>query len=96
MKTRNLFLSLLIGGSLSAQIQLDTVTVSAALFEQSLMNSNRNVQILSGEELEKAPVNSVAELLDFATGIDARQRGISEPKPTLVFGEEASNKYWYW
>ncbi|WP_421752185.1 TonB-dependent receptor plug domain-containing protein [Croceimicrobium sp.] len=76
MKTRNLFLSLLIGGSLSAQIQLDTVTVSAALFEQSLMNSNRNVQILSGEELEKAPVNSVAELLDFATGIDARQRGI--------------------
>ncbi len=64
------------GPLLSAQINLDTVTVSAALFEQSLMNSNRNVQILSGEELQNAPVNTVAEILDFAIGIDARQRGI--------------------
>lgn len=62
---------------LSAQMDLDTVTVTADLIQnQSLLNSNRNVQIISGEELEKAPVNSVAELLDFATGVDARQRGI--------------------
>ncbi len=59
-----------------AQEVLDTIVVSAARFEQSLMNSTRNVQIISGEEIEKAPVNTVAELLDFMVGIDARQRGI--------------------
>lgn len=57
-------------------MQLDTVTVTASLMEQSLMNSNRNVQIIGGKELQNAPVNTVAELLDFATGIDARQRGM--------------------
>lgn len=75
-KSASLFLGLVSMG-LSAQIDLDTVTVTADLIQdQSLLNSNRNVQIISGEELEKAPVNSVAELLDFATGVDARQRGI--------------------
>lgn len=58
------------------QEMLDTVVVSSARMEQSLLNSNRNVQVISGEEIEKAPVNTVAELLDFMVGIDARQRGI--------------------
>lgn len=55
---------------------LDTVVVSAASYEQSLLNSNRNVQIIKAEEIKDAPVNSVAELLDFITGVDAQQRGI--------------------
>lgn len=59
-----------------AQTVLDTLVVSAAKTEQSLLNSNRNVQIISKAEIEKAPINSLAELLDFAMGVDARQRGI--------------------
>jgi vitamin B12 transporter len=59
-----------------AQELLDTVVVSAAAYKQSLLNSNRNVQIITSQEIEEAPVNSVAELLDFVTGIDAQQRGI--------------------
>ena len=55
---------------------LNPVVVSASRFEQSLLKSTRNVQIISGEEIENAPVNTVAELLDFMVGIDARQRGI--------------------
>lgn len=62
--------------NLNAQTLLDTIIVSGAKVEQSLLNSNRNVQIISKEEIESAPVNSVAELLDFAMGVDARQRGI--------------------
>jgi len=34
------------------------------------------VQIINCEEIKEAPVNSVAELLDFITGVDAQQRGI--------------------
>lgn len=74
---RHLTLLLLLYSTLlSGQEVLDTVVVSAARFEQSLLNSTRNVQVISGKEIEQAPVNTVAELLDFMVGIDARQRGI--------------------
>ncbi len=64
--------------SLSAVAQdeiLDTVLVSASKTQVSLMDANRNVIVLKGEEISNAPVESVAELLDFAIGVDARQRG---------------------
>lgn len=75
---KKLFLLLLIslGTLLPAQELLDTVVVSAAAYKQSLLNSNRNVQIINREEIADAPVNSVAEMLDFITGVDAQQRGI--------------------
>ena len=59
----------------SAQTQLDSVVVSASRFNSSLQDANRNVIVLNQEDIKNAPVNSVSELLDFATGIDARQRG---------------------
>ncbi len=65
-----------LGTILPAQELLDTVVVSAAAYKQSLLNSNRNVQIINRDEIEDAPVNSVAEMLDFITGVDAQQRGI--------------------
>ena len=74
---KSISLSLLICSTLSwGQEMLNPVVVSASRFEQSLLKSTRNVQIISGEEIENAPVNTVAELLDFMVGIDARQRGI--------------------
>jgi len=71
-----LSLGLMLCFASKAQTVLDTVIVSGAKVEQSLLNSNRNVQVISEEEIAKAPANSVAELLDFAMGVDARQRGI--------------------
>lgn len=56
--------------------QLDTVVVSASGLNTSLQSANRNVIILKGDEIAKAPVQNIAELLDFATGVDARQRGV--------------------
>lgn len=54
---------------------LDTVLVSASRHKQSLQSSNRNVIVISGDQLKKAPTQSIHDLLDFAVGIDARQRG---------------------
>lgn len=75
MQLRFTSLLLICSYFLGAQEMLDTAIVSASRFEQSLINSNRNVQVISGAEIAEAPVNTVAELLDFMTGIDARQRG---------------------
>ena len=55
---------------------LDTALVSASRLNTSLQSSNRNVQVIEGDEITNAPANTVAELLDFVVGIDARQRGM--------------------
>ena len=36
---------------------------------------NRNITIINAEEIKQLPVNSVNELLSYATGVDVRQRG---------------------
>ena len=69
-----LILSLILGSAF-AQVELDSVLVSASRFNSSLQNANRNVIVLTQEDISNAPVASVSELLDFATGIDSRQRG---------------------
>lgn len=66
---------LLLTFELQAQFPLDTIVVSAAKYEQSILNSDRNVQIITREELAKSPVNNLSDLLDFTLGVDARQRG---------------------
>ncbi|MEQ9263236.1 MAG: TonB-dependent receptor [Owenweeksia sp.] len=77
MKKSILALCLLGSVFLHAQSRiLDTALVSASRLNTSLQSSNRNVQVIEGDEIANAPANSVAELLDFVTGIDARQRGI--------------------
>lgn len=59
-----------------AQTQLlDTAVVSASRFNTSLQGSNRNVIVIKGKEISNAPVQSISDLLDFAIGIDSRQRG---------------------
>ncbi len=76
---KKLLLSVIVASGFSALGQsqmLDTVVVSASRFNTSLQSANRNVIIIKGEEVSNAPVQTVAELLDFATGVDARQRGI--------------------
>ncbi|MGB0177202.1 MAG: TonB-dependent receptor plug domain-containing protein, partial [Owenweeksia sp.] len=55
---------------------LDTALVSASRLNTSLQSSNRNVQVIEGDEIANAPANTVAELLDFVVGVDARQRGM--------------------
>lgn len=54
---------------------LDTARVSASLNEQTLLKANRNVQVLTQEDLKGIPAQSISDILDFAVGVDARQRG---------------------
>jgi iron complex outermembrane receptor protein len=54
---------------------LDTATVSASLNQQSLISANRSVIVLDQEQLKTIPAQSISDVLDFAVGVDARQRG---------------------
>lgn len=75
---RNLVLSALVASPFLISAQeavLDTVVVSASRWETSLESANRNVVVIGNKEIENAPTESVAGLLDFVVGVDSRQRG---------------------
>ncbi len=76
MKYTLLFnLSLIFSFGLLGQTVLDTAVVSASLSPQSLESTNRSVIIIEEQEIKDAAVQSISELLDFAVGMDSRQRG---------------------
>lgn len=50
--------------------------MSASRLQTSQLSANRTVQVITQDEIETAPVNSVSELLDFVQGLDAMQRGM--------------------
>ena len=61
----------------------DTVKLNQIIIESQkknvLFNENmRLVKILTTDDLERSPANNLAELLDFALGVDIRQRGADE------------------
>lgn len=70
---------LLLGGGAWAQqpeqTVLDNVTVLSNRLDIPLSQQNRNVVILSKEEIAKTPARSLNELLGYIAGIDVRQRG---------------------
>lgn len=76
MKKVVLTLGLLSGFMAASQtVLLDTATVSASLNQQSLVSANRTVIVLDREQLQNIPAQSISDVLDFAVGVDARQRG---------------------
>jgi vitamin B12 transporter len=76
MKRTMCLLAILFQLSLVGQTNLlDTVKVSASLNKQDLLNANRHVVVISKEEISNMPAMGISEILDFAVGIDARQRG---------------------
>jgi vitamin B12 transporter len=56
--------------------QLPDVTVKENRIQLPFSENSRNIQIISAEQIEKAPVVSVAELLHYVAGVDVRQRGV--------------------
>ncbi|MEZ4721791.1 MAG: TonB-dependent receptor [Flavobacteriales bacterium] len=62
---------------LSAQdsVRLDEVIITDNRIETSVMESGRNVQVISKRQIEQLPVQSVNELLQHVAGVDFRQRG---------------------
>jgi iron complex outermembrane receptor protein len=56
-------------------IQLDEVTVTASRLETPLGQTAKRVAVITKEEIEQAPVQSLQDLLVYAAGIDVIQRG---------------------
>lgn len=57
------------------QGQLPDVTVSANRIDLPFSETSRSIQVISRAQIEAAPVQSVAQLLQFVAGVDVRQRG---------------------
>ena len=72
---------LLLSSVASAQIEKgDTTAINEVIIEENrfqipFTKRNRNIQIISKEEIAQLPVKSINELLSFVSGVDVRQRG---------------------
>ena len=55
--------------------QMDEIVIYNQRLQLPETLKNRNITILSQEEIKQLPVNSVNELLSYAAGVDVRQRG---------------------
>lgn len=79
MKKNTLFLFLL-AASLHAQIVTDTIQVNEVSITENRLNTplskqNRNIYVIDKKEIQALPVKSIQEILQYANGIDLRQRG---------------------
>lgn len=55
---------------------LDPVVVTASRVPEYLSRIGKSVSIITREDIENLPVNSVPELLETINGVDVRQRGV--------------------
>ena len=60
----------------SMEYDLDEVEVSAQRAPVAFSQVARIVSVISREEIEAAPVQSIQELLEYALSVDVRQRGV--------------------
>ncbi len=59
------------------EYELEKVIVTAGRTPQNLSESSKNITILEKEEIEKLPVVSIQNLLQYVSGVDLRQRGVN-------------------
>ena len=75
-----LLISLLFNINLIAQqiskYQLEDIIVTASRTQLNSSDLTRNVEIITAEEIKKAPVSSVQDLLKYTAGIDLKRRGV--------------------
>ena len=70
----------LLGYNLNAQEINDTISIQEVSFLDNRLNTsiskeNRNVYILDRKQIDRLPAKTIQEVLQYATGIDLRQRG---------------------
>ena len=63
--------------SLPKTQQLSEVVISSSRIEIPLKESSRTIQIISSEQLKSSGVITAVEALQFVSGIDIRQRGVT-------------------
>jgi len=71
---------LFLAGNIIAQqlpeYQLEDVIVTASRTHLNSSDLTRSVEIITAEEIKKAPVSSVQDLLKYTAGIDLKRRGV--------------------
>lgn len=61
--------------SVSAQHELDLITITSSLQPVSATTTGRNILIIKGDQFASLPVNSVDELLRYIPGVEVQMRG---------------------
>jgi len=56
-------------------VELKEITVASSRTPMIFKETSRVIAVITHEDIMQAPVTSVNELLDYALGIDVRQRG---------------------
>ncbi|MEO8398693.1 MAG: TonB-dependent receptor [Ignavibacteriaceae bacterium] len=62
--------------SQTIQHQLDDVIVTAGRTPTTFSNLTRSVIVINSDEIKEAPVNSIQDILQYAAGVDVKQRGV--------------------
>jgi iron complex outermembrane receptor protein len=62
--------------NLAEPVAIDSITVSTNRIELPFSDNSRSIQIITKEQLAQAPVISIAQALQYAAGVDVRQRGV--------------------
>lgn len=81
MNRFQLFLLIFISISVRTYAQIDTTIVMSDLIINGnrisipFSEASRNIQIITREEINKKPVQSIPEILTYSPGVDIRQRG---------------------
>lgn len=70
-----LLLHISIGTFAQESIELRELEVSATRASVEFSEASRTVRVITRKEIETAPVNTLNELLEYATNVDVRQRG---------------------
>lgn len=60
----------------TSNIELESVVVQANRLQLPVSENSQTINIITRQQIENAPVNSVAEVLQYIGGIDIRQRGV--------------------
>ncbi len=71
-----LLLILALGVQAQTNLQLDSIIIQDSRIETAYQNQNRNIAILTQQEIASLPVHSVSELLAYVSGVDLRQRNV--------------------
>lgn len=89
MKRTLPFLTLLFMSFTTLKAQDSTTLLKDLIITENRLRApfsqiSRNIDILTQKDIQAAPVNSVAELLNYVAGVDVRQRGVQGIQPDIT------------
>ena len=63
------------GWSQQGEVELNPVTVTAAMNPINVLKTGRNILVIKGDHFQQLPVNSIDELMRYLPGIEVQARG---------------------